>query len=792
MNPLLLPLVTALLAFLAGLVSALRFSPPSLPLAALSVLLLVGSSRFTRAGSPAYRELLHRGALLLALVAAGGALGAGAAREAAADCRTLLPDGTRLTVRGVLAANASAGVVLPGGGTPMLPLLPAEVRAGARPLSGCAGALRVRLPQQAPDATAGAEVWISGEWSRFSRPGAPSRWPRDPRFAGVLLGDSVALVAPARLSRHPLLTLRGRAESHLQHLFPRHGALAEALLLGRRELMDPALRERFARAGLAHLLAISGMHVGLVAGGFLLVGGIFRVPRRRLAWLTIGALWLYLAVIGAPASAVRAGMMISLALTGLLLQRPFASLPLVAAAALAILAHRPLAALDPGFQLSFAGVLGILLVRRPVLRRLPRDWLHDSWRRAPIEMLTVSLAAFLATAPVAAIHFGLVAPVAILANLPAIPLMSVALAGIGAAALTEPLLPPLGRLLAGGAELMLDLLDAVASFAAALPYGHMEVFPGSGWLWLAAGATLLVAFRLAAGLRAGVRAAVATGTVAALVLAWPAVAASGSGDLQIYFLDVGQGDATAIRTPHGRWLLVDAGPRSDRFDAGERRILPFLRSQGVQRLEAVILTHPHADHIGGMPALLRRLEVGRVIEPGYVVGSPLYLEMLRTMEERQVQWLAARPGRTLSLDGVTLELLWPDGQMLDRVTDANEISAVTLLRFGEIAVLLPGDAYAETEQRLIERHGVRLRAQILKAGHHGSRTSTSDAWLDAVRPELVVISAGRRNRHGHPAPETLARLAERGIQIARTDRDGTIALRLPAGSGARWRRLDRD
>lgn len=791
MNLLLLPLVTALLAFLAGLLPALRFGPPPFLFVAGSILFLVAAAHLARSERLSRSEWTVRGALLLALACGGGALGAGAHHQAGTDCRSLLPDGTPLTVRGTLAANSVAGAQVPGGGAPLLPLQVREVSAEGGVVRGCTGPIRVRFPEDAASVSAGAELRLAGEWRRFRRLEAPGGWPRDPRFAGFLLAEEATVLTPPSLGAHPLLTLRGRTESHLQRLFPRHGAIAEALLLGRRELLDPALRERFARAGLAHLLAISGMHVGLIAGVLLLVGKVLRVRRQRLAWLTILGIALYLAMIGAPPSAVRAGTMISLALTGMLLQRPFAALPVVAAAALAILAHRPTTVLEPGFQLSFAGVLGILTLRPLVLNRLPPDWRNEGWKRWPAETLTVSAAAFLATAPVAAYHFGLIAPVAVLANLPAIPLMSLGLIGIGAAALVEPLLPPLGRLLADGAGGMLDLLGGVATLAGQVPYGHMEVERPQGWLWGVGAVAFFLALDASRRLRGAVRWTVAAGTTCAVLLAWPAFAARGGGALEIYFLDVGQGDATAVRTPQNRWLLVDAGPRSDRFDAGERLILPFLRAQGVRRLEAIILTHPHADHIGGAPVLMERLEVGRLIEPGHVVGSELYLRTLRTAETRGVEWVAARSGRTLSVDGVTLELLWPDEDALDGVTDANEISAVTLLRYGELAVLLTGDAYMNTEHLLIERHGERLRAQILKAGHHGSRTSTSEALLEVVRPELVVISAGRKNRYGHPAPEVLDRLRERGIEVARTDREGTIAIRVASAQEGRWRRLER-
>jgi competence protein ComEC len=249
------------------------------------------------------------------------------------------------------------------------------------------------------------------------------------------------------------------------------------------------------------------------------------------------------------------------------------------------------------------------------------------------------------------------------------------------------------------------------------------------------------------------------------------------------------GDAVAIRTPADRWILVDAGPRDEGWDAGERRVLPFLRARGVRRLEALVLTHPHADHVGGAPTVLNALEVGRVIDPGLPAGTPWYLEALRAVEARGVSWTEARQGRTLTVDGVSVEFLWPRDGSLDAVMDANKISAVMHIRYGAVAALLTGDAGDEEEAAILARRPGGLRAQLLKAGHHGSRTSTSAALLDAVDPELVVVSAGRRNRYGHPAPEVLRRLEARGIAVARTDREGTISVRARA-DGAAWERFE--
>ena len=782
-----LPLVASFLAFLAGLLFGLRVEAATAGTALASLPLLAGLLLHPRlTGEPLQPKTVHL-ALLAALALAGIGHGAGGRTAAERDCRAVLGDGAKLTVRGALAAN----FVPPrdsAGRNPLLPLRAGEVRSGGREVGGCEVELRVRLPRRSEEALlAGTEVRIEGEWRFLPSPVTPGRWPRSPAYLGFVAARTVEVEARPSYARHPLLAARGRTERQLHRLFPRHAPLADALLLNRRETLDRALADRFAKSGLVHLLAISGTHVALVGAVFVLLGRMLRLSRARVAWLTIALVAVYLALIGAPPSAVRSGVMLALALLAVVLQRPSAALPIVSAAAFAILAVEPMAALDVGFQLSFAGVLGILLLRAPLWARVPAGWRKGRVSRPLAESLVVSVAAFAATAPVVAHHFGQVAPVSIVANLPAIPLSSLALIGIGAAAAVEPVAPPLARLFADGASVALDGLNAVVDLAVAVPGGHAAVARPRWWVWAAAALVFLVALDAAAKLRAPVRRAVAAMAAAAAFLALPAVAAPGDGGVLIAFLDVGQGDAAAIRTPAGRWLLVDAGPVEDAYDAGEKRVLPFLRAAGATRIEAMVLTHPHADHVGGAAAVMRGLPVGRLVEPGMAVGSPVYLETLRTAEARGVTWNAARQDRKLQVDGVELTFLWPPLDILDAPDDANDISAVVLLRYGEFSAVLTGDAPAFVEEALAARYGDQLRADVLKAGHHGSATSSSDVFLDVVRPSLVVLSCGRRNRYGHPSPAVVERLERRGVEIGRTDQEGTVTVRVEPG-GRAWRR----
>ena len=783
-----LPLVSAFLAFLAGLLLGLRVDGVTGGTALLAVPLLLAPWLHQRLVGVRMRPGTVRVLLLGAMAAAGAAHGAGGRLRADADCRALLADGTRLSVSGALGASWMPPAD-PKARRPLLPLAAAGVEANGVPLAGCASGLRVRLPRGSAGAPAGTELALRGTWRTLPRPVLGSAWPRDGSFAGYLSVDSLAVAAGPSWRVHPLLTARGRTERQLHRLMGRHGPLADALLLGRRETLDREISDRFSRTGLVHLLAISGTHVALIGAVFVLLGRMLRLGRTRVAWLTILLVGGYLGVIGAPPSALRSGIMLALALLATVLQRPSAALPLAAAAAFIILALQPLAALDVGFQLSFAGVLGILLLRGAMMRRIPSAWKKHPAARWLAESLVVSVAAFVCTAPVVAHHFGQVAPVSIVANLPAIPLTSLALVGIGAAAAVEPLFPPLAHLLADGAGVALDLLNAVVDVALRVPGGHGAVPRPQWWVWAASGVVFLLALDAAGRMRDRVRWAVAAMSAGAAFLLLPLAGTAAEGGLEIAFLDVGQGDAIALRTPAGRWLLVDAGERDDGWDAGERRVLPFLRARGVRRLEALVLTHPHADHVGGAAAVLRALPVGRVLEPGMPLGSPVYLETLRAAEERGVPWLAARQDRVLRMDGVELLFLWPTADAVAAPEDPNDVSAVVLVRYAGFGALLTGDAPAWVEERLVARYGAALDVDVLKAGHHGSRTSSSPRLLDAATPELAVVSAGVRNDYGHPHAEVLRRLRARGIEVARTDLDGTVRVEVEPG-GEAWGRVE--
>ena len=226
-----------------------------------------------------------------------------------------------------------------------------------------------------------------------------------------------------------------------------------------------------------------------------------------------------------------------------------------------------------------------------------------------------------------------------------------------------------------------------------------------------------------------------------------------------------------LRTPAGRWIVIDGGPRTPESDAGRRVVIPFLRRHGARRLALAVATHGDADHLGGLPAVVDAFHPALVLEPGEPLGRPLYLEFLAAVEAAGSRWHPARRGDRIELDSVTLEVLSPDSLWLALPLDVNEHGVVLRVSYGSTRLLFQADAGLPVEARLAGRVG---RVELLKVGHHGSASATSDAWLAELRPREAVISVGAHNHYGHPAPEVLARLRRWGSDVYRTDRTGTI------------------
>jgi competence protein ComEC len=518
-----------------------------------------------------------------------------------------------------------------------------------------------------------------------------------------------------------------------------------------------------------HILSISGFHVGLIAGWLYLLSRVLRLGRTRAMLVSAGLSTLYVAFLGWPAPATRAAALVVLLALCRWRQRQVEPGSRLAVTCLAVLLVDPRAIFDLGAWLSASALWGATTVSRWTDRALGSQ---AGWRT-----LGSSVGATMATAPFTAAALGSVAIVGVLLNFAAIPLAALAVPGVLASLILYPVLPGLAAALAAGSGAGLSLLDGIAVLGSRIPGGNVvqPVALASALPWLG-----LLAFLLwSMGKRNTLGVAALRWAGALVLVTWgslgwglaPIGRDKGSA-LTLHFLQVGQGDGAAIRTPGGHWVLIDAGPRFESADAGKRVVVPFLRRQGVRRLSAVIVSHVHADHLGGVPAVLDRFPADVIMEPGDLSDDGAYLEFLSRLEADGTRWHPGRAGDRFELDSVAFTVLHPDTTWAEWGSDLNEDSIVLLVTYRDFSALFTGDAGARAEPLLIARSG---RVDLLKVGHHGSRTATGDALLDRLSPRAAVISVGS-NTYGHPSAAATGRLRSHGIPIWRTDQDGDVVV----------------
>ena len=564
---------------------------------------------------------------------------------------------------------------------------------------------------------------------------------------------------------------------------PLDAGLVGAFLLGDRSGVGERDQEAMMAGGTYHLLAISGLHVGLAAA--LFYGSISLLPGAglRVRWVaTAGVLLGYAVVTEAPPSVVRAvGMALMVVLARLAGERVSAP-HAVSLCMVLLLSFRPLDVLDLGLQLTFAATLGIVLLG------LSGGWVDGcvAWLPKPVRgWMAVSVAASLVTLPFMQENFHRVAPGGILLNVVAAPLAGIALgAGFLGLLLPVPVAVPLLRL---AAVFLRGVVELSAFLALHPPAAYRAVGKGSamGVVVLAAALGLAVVRtpELLLGWRPSTRlvGSVARGGIAlvlavsvALLVARGIVARRAT-DLEVTFLDVGEGDAIVVRFPDGATMLVDGGGVADGgFDVGRRVVVPALLSLGVNRLDVVVLTHAHPDHGQGLAALLESLPVGELwegVRPGNIIAGGFYGELVRAASIAGVPRLLVSDGFVTKHGDVVAEILAPPAGAAWTGRVENDQSIVVRLSLGRTTMLLTGDIERATERALASRVG---SVDVLKVAHHGSRTSSDPTFVAGMAPRVAVISVGAANPWGFPSCEALRALGR--TTVLRTDESGAVTV----------------
>jgi competence protein ComEC len=572
-------------------------------------------------------------------------------------------------------------------------------------------------------------------------------------------------------------------------------AIAIAILIGDRSGLSDDDERALQDAGTYHVIAISGGNVAILAAMLLFLFRLVQLPPPASAGLTIVALIAYGEIASGGASVSRAVTGACIYLGGRMLDHRGPPLNALAVAAVAGLAASPLAAFDGGFILSFGATLGILVgvTRLNQVMDAPQPVRTDRARRHGAPMATrlflfgfrSALALFIATVcaeialiPVSALLFSRITFAGLALNFIAIPMM----AGVQGAALVTLAASDAAPRIAEASGYITHLATVGLLRSAALvefaPWASQHVVPPAWWL--------IALYYGCCGLLLGRRfrrvGAVGVAALTSVMVVGPAFATNvgvermPTGLLRVVFLDVGQGDSTLVRFPGGRAVLVDAGGLpSAGFDVGERVVAPALRAFGVRSIDTLVLTHGDPDHIGGAPAVVRGFSPRQLWEGVPVPPHVPLHELALAARQAGSVWRSVQSGDRESSGGVDVRVLHPPPPEWERQRVRNEDSVVIELRLGLVSIVLPGDIGHEAEQILTPRLAT-APITIVKAPHHGSATSSSEAFIAALHPSAVIFSAGRNNRFGHPAPVVLARYLNTNCLVFRTDEDGAIVL----------------
>ena len=567
--------------------------------------------------------------------------------------------------------------------------------------------------------------------------------------------------------------IRAHYFDRMTEVMPRSDAAAIfAMLFGGYEGIRPELLEAFTITGIVHILSVSGSHISLLAAVIAWLALFLRLPRWLSASTVVLAIISYVILAGLVPPAVRSGIMGAVAFLGLILGRERDGQYLLVLTGLLMLLVSPLLLFHISFQLSFLATAGLLFLA-PVFRA----WL-GKLPRFVAAGISITMGAQLATLPVLAWHFNQISISALLSNLVVVPLVDIIIVLGLVGGIAAFFIPMLGAVVFAFDSMLLGISFEMTRVMAALPFSSVWL-PSMG---VSAGlcyyAVLSILFvpqeyrkRTAEFIyRFRYKFIIVSSFIVVFLFSWQITRPN---EIEVHFIDVGQGDAALVVTPHGHAMLFDTGGTRDTFDVGARVDVPYLLHYGIREVDYIFLSHAHEDHAAGAGAILARMPVRYVYTADE--GASAYARSMRLGDGNPLLMKLGRAqeGQSISLDGVTVDVLYAPSYSDVEHTTGNEVSNVYRVRYGNASFLFTGDLVQEHEEKMIAR-GIDLHTTVLKVPHHGSDTSSSEHFVQATNPLYAIYCVGADNSFGHPRPDVVARYERVGAQTLRTDRDGAI------------------
>ena len=576
--------------------------------------------------------------------------------------------------------------------------------------------------------------------------------------------------------------------SHFHNfLTPRSAGILSALILGEKSEIEETTRNDFANTGVIHVLAVSGLHVGYVSLILITIFGLLRLPHPIQMGSVIAGLIFYVGLTGAAPSVMRASIMASLMIIGGLLERKSDILNMLAAAAFIILVISPAQLENIGFQLSFLAVLSIVTlfpVFKKVVSIIPLSKTGGVGKVIyPIlDLFLVSLAAQLGTLAITIFYFHKIPIVSLLANLVVVPLIGVIVATGLSFLLLGSLFPILAQMWAATLEGAIDFMLWFVQLCASVDWAYITMGSIQHFelILLLMGTFSITVMQYRKVIKLWV----------VLVLLWLGIqnwqSLLTSQHLELVVLDVGQADAILIHAPNGKTMLIDSGLRFGGKDMGKDVILPYMKYRNWPKIDILILTHPHNDHIGGAQYLIENIEVGKVLMPDIEYESYGYKMLCKVIDSKGIVSSPVFAGYIDStLKPIYFRVTGPKWyDHTSRPSNINNTSIVMQLFYGESSVLLTGDGEEKIEDDQLPL-GELLKSDLIKAPHHGSKTSSSQEYINFVKPQVCLMSLGMKNKFRHPSKVTLEKYMQLGTEIHRTDLEGAQIYR---SDGQGWYR----